>query len=365
MKHHELIPPFFLLGVKDFNFSSELRSALKEFPVGGLIFFNSPHDSPSNIWSQPESALEAVYEFISQAQALVPLLAIDQEGGRVRRLRPPFIPLPSAFQMGFMYQEGFRDELLKLWELAAKQIALSHIGLNFAPVCDLRYEEGHDVIGDRAFATNAEKVTEIAGHFVDIFERHGIRCILKHYPGHGPSRFDSHEQVALLFKSREELFSEDTKVFESLAQRASGLMTAHIAFEDDPETLFSLDGPSLEAARKSLGAEKLWVTDDLMTMKAVNQRKPWLRCLENNYDYLLLCDTLDKTLPAVEESIRWSESVSRPFADELAIENRLKYHAQCFKKMSALPKFKLWRDEILRCYDQGESLLEKIRPQLP
>jgi beta-N-acetylhexosaminidase len=362
MKHSKIIPAFFVVGVRDFVFSKELESFLRSFPVSGIALFNSPFDSPLNIWQDPASALEAIYEFIQKASRYVSFFAADQEGGRVRRLRSPFLSLPSAEKMADALEETQNFSLIEnLYRLAAEQMALTGIHLNFAPVCDIRTSETNDVIGDRSFGDSAEKIQPFIERFCKAFESSGVHTTLKHFPGHGPTRLDSHEEIALVFKRKEELFREDRNVFLSAAPFASALLTAHIAFEDEPHRIFSLDRELIDEFKKGISKDLILITDDLLSMKAVSAVNPWRQALDCQYDLILVCGSLDQATIAIEDTIRYSESLSQTFDLETQTERRSQKAAKRFEHKIEFESFPKWKAKILDRTERGSECLEKLK----
>lgn len=360
MKSRLLIPRFFIIGVKDFAYTQELDTFLNEYPVSGLALFNSPFDHPSNIWKNPDAALEQVYEFSLKALRKVPFLSVDQEGGRVRRLRKPFIELPSAEKVSMSYKESRNERAVyDLYYYAAKQMNLLGLSLNFAPVCDIRYPESSQVIGDRSYGSSREEALELIRIFCLAFKDAQVHTTLKHFPGHGPSKYDSHERAASLFKSRKELFEYDRKVFVEASPWASAIMTAHISFEESPEEIFSLDKASIEYFKQGLPQDLAWITDDLLSMKSVSTLQPWLKALELGYDYLLLCGDLDQAARALDESIRLSETWSLTFDQEEALEKKAQKSFERFKFQNQLEAFKTWKSLILELEKKAhESLIQ-------
>lgn len=361
MKNFKRISKLFIVGVKDFKFSKELESFLKEYPVSGLSLFNSPHDSPSNIWQNRDASLEAVYEFAHNSLARGIFLSCDQEGGRVRRLRGPFVALPSAQKMTeFATELRSLDKLRALYSLAARQMALTGITLNFAPVCDLRVRESSSVVGDRSFGSSLEEAFAFIDIFCTAFEDEGVHTTLKHFPGHGPTQTDSHDNIAVLFKPKKEFLREDLQVFVRAQDLTSAIMTAHIAFEEDPERIISLDAEILEELKQGFSKNLAWITDDLQTMKAVSEKKPWVRAYECPYDFLLLCGDLDQAARSIEETIRHAESSVKNFQDETRLEKRLSRSESLFSPSGGLLKFDQWKEKILEYENKAQEILEEI-----
>lgn len=359
------IAELFIVGVRDFRFNSELQAFLKEYPIAGIALFNSPHDDPHHIWKDRDVAVEAVYDFVRgvySSPCAPRFLAVDQEGGRVRRLRPPFLNLPSAEVIENLFREKRASaiDLGEFYALAARQMAQTGIHLNFAPVCDVRYKDSHDVVGDRSFGPSAEAILPLVEIFCEAFEENEVHTTLKHFPGHGPTHFDSHEQVAVLSKTKKELLKTDTAIFKKACAWASAVMTAHIAFEDEPNRIFSLDPELLSEFRPLLPSRLAWITDDLLSMKAVSKLKPWIKAYDSAYDFILVCGNLEESAAAIDETIHHAETaVGQNFSRQQGLEERLKRSGEFFVKKTKLKAFNEWKKEILRLEKEGTSIVEK------
>src|SRR5438477_312495 len=112
------------------------------------------------------------------------------------------------------------------------------------------------------------------------------------------------------------------EIFVKAAELSSAIMTAHIAFEEEPQKIFSLDQELLKEFKKGFREDLVWITDDLLSMKAVADKKPWLKALECGYDFISICGTLEESLKAIEESIRYSETAIQGFKMEQELEKR-------------------------------------------
>jgi len=361
MKDLKRVASLFIVGIRDLQYNNELHSFLKEFPVSGLALFNSPYDSPQNIWNDRKACLEQLYEFLMKSIDSKTFIAADQEGGRVRRLRGPFVALPSAEKLSKAYKEKKDIKSFEsLFRVVAKQLHLGGITLNFAPVCDLRTKESHEVIGDRSFGSTLEEVFPLIECYCKAFEGEDVHTTLKHFPGHGPTRMDSHEKTAVLFKDEKELEKSDLKVFEKFAEISSAIMTAHIAFPEQPEKILSLDAPFLRKWKKALPKRLAWITDDIQTMKAVSDKKPWLKGFDAPYDFLLLCGSLQGASQAIEETIHYAERSISSFEAEMDLEKRLERSSSFFQEQSPPEKFSLWRQKILDLEKEAGKYLEKL-----
>lgn len=360
MKDHSLISKLFICGVHNLSRPEELLSFLRDYPVSGVALFNAPRDSDDYIWSNEEAGKEILYEFLSKIQNHVSFICVDQEGGRVQRLRGPFIKLPSAAEIA---NAGPRpDQLHELYRLVAQQLVNTGIKLNFAPVCDIQHGSTNSaVVGDRAFSDNKNVVIQMTKQVCEAFESQGLHSTLKHYPGHGSSDFDSHDQLAVFSRPMSEVLAEDAEVFREVATFSSAIMPGHFASMEDPETVFTMDPDWLAQAKQSMPTHIKWITDDMATMKAVSEMKPWIKYFDAGYDFLLLCKSLDHSANAIEETIKHSESKELSTQSELELEMKCKHSQESFTSNTQISDFNSWNQDLLEAKAKAEALLNELR----
>jgi beta-N-acetylhexosaminidase len=199
-------------------------------------------------------------------------ILIDQEGGRVQRMRPPEWPAyPPARWFGQINDPLQRYTLARLGaRLMAHDLAEVGINVDCAPVLDVPAPDAHDVIGDRAFAADADEVARLGRAVAEGLIAGGVLPVVKHMPGHGRATADSHHALPRVTASREALLARDVAPFRHLADMPLA-MTAHVVFE-------ALDGgrPATvsrtvfrEIIRGEIGFQGLVMTDDL-SMKALS-----------------------------------------------------------------------------------------------
>ena len=123
------------------------------------------------------------------AADLPPLVAVDQEGGRVMRLGPPAMQLPPMRRVGDLDDD---DLVRRVAEAQARELAALGFTMSFAPVADVHTRHDNPIIGDRAFATTPERVARLGGAWAEGLARGGILSCAKHFPGHGDTTVDSH-----------------------------------------------------------------------------------------------------------------------------------------------------------------------------
>ncbi len=204
----------------------ELHTFLRDVPLAGVVLFGGNIGTVAQVRALTD-ALRAV---LSQ-----PIVAIDQEGGRVARIRDGVEEIPSALAIAAACAGAGNDELARQ---AGEQVAfdLRRAGANvdFAPVADLALTRMNTVIGTRAFGDDPRRVAELAGAFAAGLEAGGVAATFKHFPGHGSTSADSHLELPVIDDDEVTLRSRDLIPFAQLLPSARAVMTAHIvarAFE--------------------------------------------------------------------------------------------------------------------------------------
>ncbi len=196
-------------------------------------------------------------------------ILIDQEGGRVQRIRPPnTFDMPPAAVYGDLYRA---NPLLAVEAatLGARLIGLDlkacGINVNTLPVFDVAAQDGHDVIGARAFSDNAEAVSTLGRAVADGLEAVGVKPIMKHIPGHGRACVDSHEDLPVIDASLEDLERVDFLPFRMWSKRIHFAMTAHCVY-----TAVDAEHPATQSRRiidtvirQRIGFHGALVTDDI------------------------------------------------------------------------------------------------------
>ena len=175
-------------------------------------------------------------ESVEQARALTdalrdgaeppPIVAIDQEGGRVMRGRNGVEPMPAMMALGAVADAELSEDA---GATLAHDLRRMGCTLDFAPVLDLALEAGNTVIGTRAFGSSTELVTNIASAFARGLERGGITPTFKHFPGHGATAFDTHLRAARLDADEATLRGRDLVPFRACARPDAAIMAAHVA----------------------------------------------------------------------------------------------------------------------------------------
>ena len=224
------------------------------------------------------------------------LVFVDQEGGRVQRLKPPLARLRRpAEAFGALYD---RDpvaacEAVKLnHQLLAQELRALGFDADCAPCVDLRLPETHDVIGDRAFGRDPARVSALGRAAIDGLLAGGVAPVIKHIPGHGRATADSHLDLPVVDTPLGVLEATDFLPFRALAD-APMAMTAHVVFTDvDPDFCVTHSHRAIQSViRGHIGFDGLLMSDDL-SMKALGgsfQERSW-RSIQAGCDVVLHCN---------------------------------------------------------------------------
>lgn len=251
------------LGLEGLVLTAAERDLFKAADPAGYILFKRNIDSPEQVRALTASLTDLV------GRAL-PVL-IDQEGGRVARLRPPHWPeYPAGERFDQLYDmapvTAMEAARLNALALAAMLRDLG-ITVDCLPLLDVRDPEGHDIIGDRSYGAEPMKVAALGRATLDGLKAGGVCGVVKHIPGHGRARADSHLELPVVDASRAEL-ERDLEPFRTL-NWAPMAMTAHVTYTAlDPDRCATLSPIVIDLIRTDIGFQGLLMSDDL-GMKAL------------------------------------------------------------------------------------------------
>lgn len=254
-----------IFGLAGLRLSGEEKAFFRDVRPYGYILFARNCTSPDQI-----RALVAELHELSGCDKL-PVL-IDQEGGRVARLKPPHWPAyPPAGHFAAIYArdaEAAKDAVYLNARLIAEDLSSLGITVDCAPLADLPIEGAHDIIGDRAFGRSPQQVIELARAMAEGLADGGVVPVLKHIPGHGRAFADSHEELPIVDSPLELLRATDFVPFKALADLPMA-MTAHVIYSAlDSQHMATTSPAVIDLIRTELGFGGLLMSDDL-SMKAM------------------------------------------------------------------------------------------------
>jgi beta-N-acetylhexosaminidase len=215
-----------ITGLAGLELTPAEQGFLKTIRPAGIILFARNCASPSQI----HALVQASHEAVSSQQLLV---LIDQEGGRVRRLRPPlWRELPSAQAYANLYAldpAAARDAARIVARLTAADLRAIGINTNCAPVLDIAIPGAHEIVGDRAYGSVPAQVAELGRAVAEGYLSGGVIPVIKHIPGHGRAMADSHFELPVVTSHRADLEALDFAPFQALADMPAA-MTAHVVY---------------------------------------------------------------------------------------------------------------------------------------
>ncbi len=249
-----------MLDIASTELTQEDIELLQAPQVGGMILFARNIESPAQV--------RALTDRMRQIRPDI-LIAVDQEGGRVQRLKKGFTLLPAMGHFGELYltePEKALDLAEQCGWLMATEVLAVGIDFSFAPVLDIN--DVSDVIGDRAFAQNIADIVPLASAFMKGMQRAGMATTGKHFPGHGSVKADSHVAAAIDLRSYEEIYNNDMQSFIKLQPQLDALMPAHVIYENvDPNPAGFSPFWIQNILRQQLKYDGVLFSDDL-TMQA-------------------------------------------------------------------------------------------------
>ncbi len=241
--------------------SADERAFFADAKPWGFILFGRNVVDPGQVKSLTASLRETV------GDANAPVL-IDQEGGRVARLKPPhWKARPPASRFGALYEKS-PDRAREATYLNARLIArdLVELGINVdcAPVLDVPVEGASDVIGDRSFGRDPAQIIDLGRAVIQGFLEAGVLPVMKHVPGHGRAMADSHKDLPRVAAEMSELSATDFVTFRSL-NHCPMAMTAHVVFEAlDPQRPATTSPKVIrDVIRGEIGFAGLLMSDDV------------------------------------------------------------------------------------------------------
>ncbi|HKY70500.1 MAG TPA: beta-N-acetylhexosaminidase [Nitrospira sp.] len=292
----EKIGQLFMVGFLGTSVTPDLAAFLKEYRPGGVILFSRNLES-----------VEQIVQLTNDLQACSPksplLISIDQEGGRVSRLPKGFTIFPPCELIGRCHSGELAYAAAAT---IAKELKAVGVNMNMAPVLDVNSNPDNPVIGDRAFGTTPEIVSELGLVTAAGLQDNKVVACGKHFPGHGDTNADSHKELPIVEASRERLEAvEFTPFRRATAAGIATLMTAHVLYKALDDRLPATLSPDVitHLLREQMGYDGVVLTDDLEMHAIVDNYGPGdaaVRAFLAGCDMLLICKERDREIAAFE-----------------------------------------------------------------
>jgi beta-N-acetylhexosaminidase len=237
---------------KGTSLSAKYENELKQITPAGVIIMGS------NITDQKQLA-KFTGEISKTNTIIPPFIAIDQEGGVVKRISWDLTPGQNEW-------EGLsNDQLCNIGLQRGQILKDAGINLNFSPVVDLKNDHSSAFINNRVISDDPEEVAKISKEYLDCMQSQNIIGTLKHFPGHGATTEDSHYSLPRINKTRDEWMKTDAVPFIKNTQEAEMIMVGHLLFSDLDLVKPASQSPIIisEILRKDLGYKGVVITDDM------------------------------------------------------------------------------------------------------
>jgi beta-N-acetylhexosaminidase len=296
----ERVGQLFMAGIPGRKIDPGTEMLIRDHGLGGVILFDRNIESPIQL---TELCL-ALQELAMKYQGKPLFLAVDQEGGRVARLREPFTIFPGNTAIG-MDNEPL-DRAVEFASITAKEMSMVGLNMDLAPVMDVRRGTPEKHLDGRTFGDDPEKVSSLGTAVIKGLQENGILAVAKHFPGLGKAQLDPHVHLPVIDSDYEEILKINLPPFTAAINAGvSAIMTSHAIYPSIeagiPATLSKkvLNG----ILRDTLRFDGLIITDDL-EMGAIE--KKWGAAegasisFESGADILLICEDQEKVLDGME-----------------------------------------------------------------
>ena len=254
--HEQLAGQRLMVGFEGLALNDDLRWLIAELQVGGLILFKINIDTPDQV----RRLCADCQAFAARCGHLPLLIAVDQEGGPVARLRAPFTEFP-----GNPHMQGL-DDARHFGEVTARELSSVGINMDMAPVVDVARPDMSGIMADRVFGSDPAYVGAMGNTVIQALQQGGVMAVAKHFPGIGRTELDSHLDLPVFKDDPAAMEAIEFPPFKAVMEAGvSAVMLSHILYEKiDPRWPASLS-PAIarDLLRGRFGYQGVSVTDDL------------------------------------------------------------------------------------------------------
>ncbi len=290
----------FMAGIPGTQMDPEIEALIRDYSPGGVILFSRNIEDPVQLATLCRDLQETGVRYHG-----TPLfLAVDQEGGRVSRLKEPFTQFPGNSAMGADPRPV--ERAVEFARITAREMSLTGLNMDLAPVVDVRKGEPERHLADRTFGDDPQMVGLLGGTIVRVLQENRVMAVAKHFPGLGRTSLDPHFELPTIEASEKEMEEVNLPPFKSaIDQGVSSIMTSHAIYPAmEPGLPATLSKKVLTTRlRDRLGFQGLIITDDL-EMGAIS--KEWgtaegaALSFEAGADILLICQDQNMVLEGIE-----------------------------------------------------------------
>lgn len=283
------------VGIESTVLDDNLKAFIDKYKPGSIILFKRNIQSSDQLVNLNKS----IKDYYKNKNYIAPFIFVDQEGGRVDRIKAVYKPMNSA---NWYANNSSPDQYVS--DLS-ERLKTFHIDSPLAPVLDTNPANASGAIGDRAFSNDYNAVSKFARGVIEAMDKEKLLSVAKHYPGHGATRVDSHKNLPLINKSYEELLNSDLIPFRENLDIVDGVMIGHILVPAVANIPASLSKVWIGKLRED-NFKGLILSDDL-TMNALADygtlEERFIKFVEAGGDIGLICHDLNK-IPNIFEAMK-------------------------------------------------------------
>ena len=274
-----------MVGFEGKQFNPDLEFIIRDLKVGGIILFSQNVETPKQL----KKICGSMQAFARDHEQPPLIIAIDQEGGQVARLKDPFTQFPGNPDMQDV------SDAVKFAQTTASELAEAGINMNLAPVMDVAPGEITSIMAARSFGADPDWVSKLGLTVIKHLQKNNIMAVAKHFPGIGRTIDDSHVDLPFCEQSLTQLESCDLRPFgDSIKKHVAGIMLSHVIYKEiDPQWPASLSPRiAFKLLREQMRFSGISMTDDL-DMGAIGKHydiKTVIRqILQARIDMMLIC----------------------------------------------------------------------------
>ena len=337
MTIQEKIGQLFNIAIVGKKLKPEYKKFIEKYQIGGITLFNY------NIKNKKQ--LKSFIDELQNISKIPMFISVDQEGGRITRYKKGnFLP-PSPYLIGKLND---KEIVKKVGEYTAKDLLSVGINLNIAPVADILSTYKNKAIFDRSFGENAEKVSEMVSAYIESLQDNGVIAVIKHFPGQGSIKQDTHKTLPYSKIKTELLFKRDLLPFKTAINKnlVNIVMSSHVIFANiDYKYPATLSKKLLNGIlRKKLNYNGIVFTDGLEMMailKTYGLEKATLLALQGEVDVVTInwdLKNVKRAVKFIEESVK-NKKISEELINQklfriLKVKKKFLYNKKSIKELN-------------------------------
>ena len=344
----------FVSGFEGTRLNSQTEKLISEQGIGGLILFERNFENPKQLKSLIEDL-----QSLTAPNSPPLFISVDQEGGRVTRLKKNFTQFPPMSCLG---KAGSDDLAYRFGMAMGKEMRAVGINMDYAPVLDVHSNPENPIIGKRAISSDPDVVARLGCKIIQGFQDAGTVPVGKHFPGHGDTSQDSHLMLPRVERNKESLEQIELVPFSKAFQKGLDVvMTAHVVYPAwDKNSAATFSKPILrDLLRKKMHFEGLVMSDDL-EMQAVTQTLDEIPALAINagIDLFLICHDLSKVSKLQDTLINEIE------IGKISYDNLNQSLNRIMKAKKKLPGFMKNEMNLEQILEENKKLVKEMRAHL-